>query len=39
VLEWAPALRAARVARAEVHWYEDHGVGRKELKNKRLLDE
>jgi hypothetical protein len=24
-------------ARAEVHWYEAHGVGRKELKIKRLL--
>jgi hypothetical protein len=26
-----------QVARAEVHWYEAHGVGRKELKIKRLL--
>jgi hypothetical protein len=24
-------------ARAEVHWYEAHGVGRRELKIKRLL--
>ncbi len=24
---------------AEVHWYEAHGIGRKELKIKRLLDE
>ena len=24
---------------AEVHWYEAHGVGRKEIKIKRLLDE
>jgi hypothetical protein len=23
---------------AEVHWYEAHGIGRKELKIKRLLD-
>ena len=23
--------------RAEVHWYEAHGIGRKELKVKRLL--
>ncbi|HEY4234989.1 MAG TPA: hypothetical protein VGM76_16270 [Lacipirellulaceae bacterium] len=23
---------------AEVHWYEAHGIGRKELKVKRLLD-
>ena len=26
-----------RVCRAEVHWYEAHGIGRKELKVKRLL--
>jgi hypothetical protein len=25
------------VARGEVHWYEAHGLGRKELKLKRLL--
>lgn len=25
------------VCRAEVHWYEAHGVGRKEFKIKRLL--
>jgi len=25
------------VRRAEVHWYEAHGVGRKELKVKRLV--
>jgi hypothetical protein len=24
---------------AEVHWYEAHGVGRRELKIKRFLDE
>lgn len=24
--------------RAEVHWYEAHGVGRKEMKIKRFLD-
>ena len=24
--------------RAELHWYEAHGVGRKELKIKRYLD-
>lgn len=24
---------------AEVHWYEAHGVGRREIKIKRLLDE
>ena len=26
------------IFRAEVHWYEAHGIGRKELKVKRLLD-
>jgi hypothetical protein len=24
--------------RAELHWYEAHGIGRQELKIKRLLD-
>jgi hypothetical protein len=24
---------------AEIHWYEAHGIGRKELKIKRFLDE
>ena len=24
--------------RAEVHWYEAHGIGRKEYKIKRILD-
>jgi hypothetical protein len=27
------------VCSAEVHWYEAHGIGRKEFKIKRLLDE
>ncbi len=26
------------ICAAEVHWYEAHGVGRKELKIKRMLD-
>ena len=26
------------IHRAEVHWYEAHGVGRREIKLKRLLD-
>lgn len=26
------------VRRAELHWYEAHGVGRKEFKIKRFLD-
>jgi hypothetical protein len=27
------------VRRAELHWYEAHGIGKKELKAKRYLDE
>jgi hypothetical protein len=27
-----------RIKRAEVHWYEAHGIGRKRMKVKRLLD-
>jgi hypothetical protein len=27
-----------RMRRAELHWYEAHGVGKKELKRKRYLD-
>ena len=27
------------VFRAEVHWYEAHGIGRVEMKIKRFLDE
>lgn len=27
-----------RVCKAEVHWYEAHGIGRKEIKIKRFLD-
>ena len=26
-------------ARAEIHWYEAHGIGKKEFKIKRLLEE
>ena len=25
--------------KAELHWYEAHGIGRKEMKIKRFLDE
>ena len=32
-------LADGTVLRAEVHWYEAHGLGRKELKIKRFLDE
>ena len=31
-------LRNGRVARAELHWYEAHGIGRKELKRKRYIE-
>jgi hypothetical protein len=31
-------LRNGRVRRAELHWYEAHGVGRREMKRKRYLD-
>ncbi len=30
-------LANGAVCRAEVHWYEAHGIGRKEMKIKRLL--
>jgi hypothetical protein len=30
-------LRDGRVLRAEVHWYEAHGVGKKRIKIKRFL--
>ena len=31
-------LVTGQIRRAELHWYEAHGIGRKELKIKRLLD-
>lgn len=31
-------LGDGRLCRAEVHWYEAHGIGRKRLKIKRLFD-
>ena len=31
-------LQDETVRRAELHWYEAHGVGRKETKIKRFLD-
>jgi hypothetical protein len=31
-------LEGGRLCRAEVHWYEAHGIGRKCFKIKRLLD-
>jgi len=31
-------LRDGSVRRAELHWYEAHGIGRQEIKRKRYLD-
>jgi hypothetical protein len=31
-------LRSGRVRLAELHWYEAHGIGKKEIKRKRYLD-
>nr|BAL55769.1 hypothetical conserved protein [uncultured Acetothermia bacterium]BAL57082.1 hypothetical conserved protein [uncultured Acetothermia bacterium]BAL58791.1 hypothetical conserved protein [Candidatus Acetothermum autotrophicum] len=31
-------LRDGRIRKAEIHWYEAHGIGRKKLKIKRFLD-
>lgn len=31
-------LRSGRIRTAELHWYEAHGIGRKEVKRKRYLD-
>jgi hypothetical protein len=31
-------LRGGTMVRAEVHWYEAHGIGRKRMKIKRLLE-
>ena len=31
-------LRNSRVVRAEIHWYEAHGIGKKEFKRKRYLE-
>ncbi len=32
------SLRSGRVRLAELHWYEAHGVGKREMKRKRYLD-
>lgn len=32
-------LRTGRTRLAELHWYEAHGIGKKEMKRKRYLDE
>jgi hypothetical protein len=31
-------LRSGRIRLAELHWYEAHGIGRKEVKRKIYLD-
>jgi hypothetical protein len=31
-------LQSGRRCKAEIHWYEAHGVGRKRMKIKRILD-
>jgi hypothetical protein len=31
-------LQSGRVCKAEVHWYEAHGIARKKMKIKRILD-
>ena len=31
-------LASGGVRTAELHWYEAHGIGRKEIKRKRYLD-
>lgn len=35
----AVELETGEVAQAEVHWYEAHGVGRREMKIKRFLEQ
>ena len=32
-------LEDGRIRLAEVHWYEAHGIGKRQMKIKRLLDE
>lgn len=31
-------LPSGRIRLAELHWYEAHGIGKKEMKRKRYLD-
>lgn len=31
-------VQSGRLRRAELHWHEAHGIGRKEIKRKRYLD-
>jgi hypothetical protein len=32
-------LRTGRIRKTELHWYEAHGIGRKEIKRKRYVDQ
>ena len=32
-------LMTGRIRVAELHWYEAHGIGKKEIKRKRYLDD
>ena len=31
-------LRNGRIRQTELHWYEAHGIGKREIKRKRYLD-
>jgi len=31
-------LENGRICKAELHWYEAHGIGRKKIKIKKILD-
>ena len=31
-------LRSGRIRLAELHWYEAHGIGKREVRRKRYLD-
>jgi hypothetical protein len=31
-------LRNGKIRQAEIHWYEAHGIGKREIKRKRYLD-
>jgi len=32
------SLESVRIRKAELHWYEAHGIGKKKIKIKRFLD-
>lgn len=31
-------LQSGRICKAEIHWYEAHGIGRRKMKIKRIWD-